>query len=356
MQWLRLSLLRGIGPVQGRRVVQAVGDIEALWSTASGTLPEISGIGEKLLLALQRCRGDAAGAVAAYCRRHDIGVLCPDDAGWPDSLLALDDAPLVLFIRGDAGPLRHERLLAVVGARRASREGRLLARRWCRFSDRGVAIASGMAYGIDAAAHAGTLEGVADRCRAGLGSWLPERTAAAAGGAHHAAGVRHQRIPARDAPRPEFFPRRNRVIAGLAGATLVIEADLRSGSLITARLAADYGRDVLAVPGSVLTGNHDGCHQLIRDGAALAARAEDVMEHMDWTGHDRRGRSYRPSTPEEEKLLQALGRESMHVDMLAESCGLTMSRLSPSCSAWSWRVVERLPGSRYLLAVELRNT
>lgn len=133
MQWLRLSLLRGIGPVQGRRVVQAVGDIEALWSTASGTLPEISGIGEKLLLALQRCRGDAAGAVAAYCRRHDIGVLCPDDAGWPDSLLALDDAPLVLFIRGDAGPLRHERLLAVVGARRASREGRLLARRWCRF-------------------------------------------------------------------------------------------------------------------------------------------------------------------------------------------------------------------------------
>lgn len=357
--WLRLSMLRGVGPVQGRRLVQAIGDIRSLWSAAPETLLEIDGVGEKLLAALQQCEAGPADTIAAYCFQHDIRLTCQDDDCWPDSLRAIEDAPLVLFVRGDPAHLQHDHLLAVVGARRASREGQLLARRWCRyFSERGVAIASGMAYGIDAAAHAGTLEGISPTIAVlgGGPACLSEQQQPQVAAIVRQGCVISEFLPEL-APRPEFFPRRNRIIAGLARATLVIEADLRSGSLITARQAAAYGREVLAVPGSVLAGNHDGCHQLIRDGAALAARAEDVLEHMAWAGNGRRNRSYAPATSEEAELLRILGRESMHVDMLAESCGLTMSRLSPILLRLELDgVVERLPGSRYLLAVELRET
>ena len=215
-----------------------------------------------------------------------------------------------------------------------------------------------MAYGIDAAAHGGALEGPAPTLAilgCGLGC-LSEEQLRQVDAISRQGCVISEFFPEVSA-RPEHFPRRNRIIAALAQATLVMEADLRSGSLITARQAADYGRDVLAVPGSVLASNHAGCHQLIRDGAVLAESAENVLQHMGWHAKAIAGKTYTPNSSEEALVLRLLNRETMHVDALAETCGLTVPELSPILLRFELQgVVERLPGSRYLLAVELRDT
>lgn len=216
-----------------------------------------------------------------------------------------------------------------------------------------------MAYGIDAAAHRGALEGEAATiavlgcglaavneeqqrqidaiCRKGcvVSEFLPEVTA-----------------------RPEHFPRRNRIIAAFSQASLVVEADLRSGSLITARQAIEYARELFAVPGSILAGNHEGCHQLLRDGAVLAVKPEQLLQHMGWqsacSSSNVRKKAYVPATALEAKVLHALALESMHIDSLCETCGLTLPDISPILLALELQgVIERLSGSRYLLSVEL---
>ena len=357
--WLRLAAVRGVGPVLGRKLAQAAGGIEALWTTGAGQLAEMEGIGPQLLKALGQSAPDSTDATMAYCRQHDIQLICPDDSAWPKALNVIADAPLVLFVRGDAEHLNHRRVLAIVGARKASREGRLITRRWSRyFSDRGVAVVSGMAYGIDAAAHGGALEGLSPTLAVlgcGLGC-LSEEQQRQVEAVCRQGCVISEFFPEVSA-RPEFFPRRNRIIAALAQATLVMEADLHSGSLITARQAADYGRDVLAVPGSVLASNHAGCHQLIRDGAELAESAACVLQHMGWLAKSVACKTYAPNSADEVLILQILNRETMHVDALAETCGLTVPELSPILLRFELQgVVERLPGSRYLLVVELRDT
>lgn len=357
--WLRLAMVRGVGPMLGHKLVQAAGNIDELWTSGARELSEIEGVGPQLLNALRQSAPDSAEATMAYCRHHDIQLLCPDDSAWPESLNLIEDAPLVLFIRGDADHLNHRRLLAIVGARKASREGRLITRRWSRyFSDRGVAVVSGMAYGIDAAAHGGALEGLAPTVAIlGCGlACLSEEQQRQVEAISRQGCVISEFFPEVSA-RPEFFPRRNRVIAALAQATLVMEADLRSGSLITARQAADYGRDVLAVPGSVLARNHAGCHQLIRDGAVLAESAENVLQHMGWLTKSVAEKMYTPNSSEEALVLHLLNRETMHVDALAETCGLTVPELSPILLRFELQgVVERLPGSRYLLACNIRES
>lgn len=357
--WLRLAMVRGIGPILGRKLVQAAGNIENLWSTEANDLVEIEGVGSQLLQALRQSVPDSAQTTMDYCRDHDIQLICPDDSVWPESLFDIEDAPLVLFVRGDVAHLNHRRLLAIVGARKASREGCLITRRWSKyFSDRGIAVVSGMAYGIDASAHGGALEGLSPTLAVlGCGlAHLSEEQQRQTEAISRQGCVISEFFP-EVAARPEFFPHRNRIIAALAKATLVMEADLRSGSLITARRAADYGRDVLAVPGSVLANNHAGCHQLIRDGAALAESADCVLQYMDWFAQPAAGKKYTPASSEEALILQLLNSGAMHVDALAESCGLTVPELSPILLRFELQgVVERLPGSRYLLAVELRDT
>jgi len=353
--WLRLSLVRGIGPCIGRQLVSASGSIEAVWNNNPAGRQRIDGVGAKLLQALERSSSEQASCTIRQCEVDSIQLICPDDEVWPDVLSTMDDAPLVLFVKGDLTTLKYPRLLAVVGARKASREGRMLTRRWCRFlSGCGVGIVSGMAYGIDAAAHGGTLEGDAPTI-AVLGSGLaapfsPEQLrqieAVTAQGC-----VISEFLPETEA-RPEHFPRRNRIIAGLTKATLVMEADIKSGSLITARQAADYGREVLAVPGSALAGNHAGCHQLIRDGAALVESAEDIMCTLGWNVDARQKKilSYRPANALEAKIIKALEGEIMHIDALTEHCGLTVPELSPILLALELLgVVESLPGSRYAM-------
>ncbi|MFQ5518444.1 MAG: DNA-processing protein DprA [Mariprofundus sp.] len=361
--WLRLSMLRGVGPLLGRKLVAAAGGIAGLWAMNQETLQEIEGVGPQLLVAFQQREADAEIPIIESCQNQQIGLLCPDDAHWPRTLQYFDDAPLVLFYQGDIASLNTERMLAVVGARRASREGSLITRRWCRYlSDRQTSIVSGMAYGIDAAAHGGALEADSPTIAVlgcGLAS-LSEQQQLQVQAISEQGCVVSEFLPEVTA-RPEYFPRRNRIIAGLSHATLVMEADVRSGSLITAKQALEYGREVFAVPGSVLGGNHAGCHQLIRDGAALIENVDELLQQMGWTIAKKSaitdGKSYQPADADEAKLLQTLAGECMHLDHLAESCGLTVPELSPILLRLELQgVIERLPGSRYLVSVELSET
>lgn len=316
------------------------------------------GAATRALDAARRGDGVEHAATRAWLRKPDRDAIARDLA-WlaidGHQLLTIDSAdfapllrespgtPAGLFVAGDASALWQPQV-AIVGSRNASRSGLANARAFARaLAGAGLAITSGLAEGIDAAAHEAALEvGAATIAVLGTG---PDVVYPA----------RHRELAARIATtgalvsefapgtpgRPENFPRRNRIIAGLALGTLVVEAGLRSGSLITARSASDQGRDVFAIPGSIHHPLARGCHQLIRNGAMLVESAEDIVEALRplaaRLGAELRERleaaapspAARPlRDPEHSRLLAALDHEALGIDALAERTGLGASALS----------------------------
>ena len=234
--------------------------------------------------AFRRAPDDAeASRHAADVERRGVRVITAFDPEYPPLLLEIADPPFVLYASGSLDRLRLP-AVSVVGSREATRYGRDVAQRLGReLSAIGVAVVSGFARGVDAAAHEAALEGPGGTV-AVLGCGidvdyprehrrLRERVAAAA-------GLFLSEHPPGEEPRPQNFPIRNRIIAGLASGVVVVEASKRSGSLITARLAADFGRDVFAVPGSIFSETSVGAHALLRDGAILCRGAEDVLAEL----------------------------------------------------------------------------
>lgn len=229
-----------------------------------------------------------AGCMQQLLARHRLHLITWFDADYPPLLRHVPDPPLALYLRGDREALDAP-CIAVVGARRCSRAGASLAGRLAKeLSAAGVTVVSGLARGIDAAAHRGALHGVVDAAGSGggrtaavLGSGLartyPRTNAPLADAILAAEGVLVSEYPPEMPPARHRFPERNRIISGLSQAVLVVEAGARSGSLITARFALEQGREVLAVPGAVTTGLSAGCHRLLRDGAALVESAGDVL-------------------------------------------------------------------------------
>ena len=287
-------------------------------------------------------------------------MLCPDHEAFPRTLLQFHDAPLALFARGDVFLLNNEHMLAVVGARRASREGKLISQRWSRqFSNQGILVVSGMAYGVDQAAHQGAMDGPTPTIAVlgcGLEALTPAQQNYAKGILKGDGCILSEWLPDVSA-QPGHFPQRNRIISGLCSATLVIEAGIQSGSLITARLAAEQGKEVLAVPGSVLGDLHAGCHQLLRDGAILVESPLDVLRSLGW--HARasgRAVTFTPSSQEEALVVNALEAEILHIDSITERCCLTVPELSPILIGLELAGhIERLPGQRYALTKETKS-
>ena len=355
--WLRLAATPGIGPVNGRLLAAACGGACEIWQRKPAELKCIEGIGEKTIQSLAASPADAPAKLMAQCAALSIDILCLEDERYPTLLRQIDDAPFILFARGQLTALQHPRLLAVVGARKADSEGRLLTRRWCAsLAAQGIGIVSGMAFGIDAAAHGGALDaengGAPTIAVLGCGLAAPfspvQQKQIEAISRH---GCVLSEFQPEEEARPEHFPPRNRIIAGMAAGTLVVQADIRSGSLITARLAGDYGREVLTVPGSTLAGRHAGCHQLLRDGATLVESPDDILMAMGWQGSAGMRRvDHVPANDHEAKIMQALDGEIMHIDALAEHCALTVPELSPILLGLELLgVVDVLPGSRYTL-------
>jgi DNA processing protein len=275
-----------------------------------------------------RSRADAA---IARARQLNIDLIPWSDPSYPVSLAAIVDPPPVVWLRGLRTALDPP-AVAIVGSRAGSPYALEVAERLAAdLSGRGVTIVSGLARGVDSAAHRGALAATGFTV-AVLGSGAdriyPSEHKALAREIAGSGAIVSELVPGTP-PQPQFFPRRNRIISGLVRAVVVIEAGEKSGSLITARLALEQGRDVLAVPGNVLTGRNRGGHALLRDGAKIVESADDILEELG-LGPEPSAASKAGSTASDDPVLRSLPPgESCDLDAIAERSGLTPGRLLP---------------------------
>ncbi|HVW37882.1 MAG TPA: DNA-processing protein DprA [Pirellulales bacterium] len=280
---LLLSLVSGVGPKTRKSLLDHFGSPKAVLAAAPSELRSVQGVGPKLAGAILRARQEIdVAAEIDFCRRNGVSIVAEADPAFPRALREVHDPPGVLFVRGAIQP-SDALAIAIVGSRHATHYGLEQAERLAGSLARaGLTIISGLARGIDAAAHRGALA-AGGRTLAVLGSGVlniypPEHDKLAA--EVIARGAVLGEAPVRSAPTSGAFPQRNRLISGMSLGVIVVEAALQSGALITARHAMEQGREVFAVPGRVDNRMSRGCHRLIRDGAKLVETAEDVLEEL----------------------------------------------------------------------------
>jgi DNA processing protein len=353
-EWtVRLNSAPFVDPERARALLARLGPDglasggDADWAAASGASRETAA----------RWRRDArAFDFAGELRRLEgLGarVVARGRAGYPEPLAAVPDAPLALYVRGR---LEEIPAVAVVGSRAPTAYGRRMARRIAGdLARRGVAVVSGLARGIDAEAHAAALA-AGGTTWAVLGSGLdevypPENRGLAERIAAEGGCVLSE-YPLGTRPHKLAFPRRNRVVAGLSWATLVVEGRLSSGSCVTAARAADYGREVLAVPGPADSPLSEAPHRLLRDGARLAADAGDVLAVLPpgaaLAPAPSPLRGERPDAGEERRIMGLLGGDSLSLDELGRLTGLDTPRLSTIMFGLELKdLVSAVPGQRY---------
>lgn len=342
--WLAINRCPDIGPVTLRKLLERTGgSLSALFEGA-----DTSALSPRATDYLRRPDWGVIDRELTWLESPQCAVLTWDDPGYPALLREIEDSPPVLYAVGAVEWLSRTQV-AVVGSRSPTPSGVENAFALARaLSDAGVTITSGMALGIDGAAHRGALEGGSgtiavagtglDRTYPARHRELAERIAAC--------GVVVSEFPLGTPPLAGHFPRRNRIISGLAYGTLVVEAARRSGSLVTARLAAEQGRDVFAVPGSIHNPRAQGCHALIKQGAKLVETADDILEELgpglaggmeagfeatqiEWPGE--------LATGEEGRVLTSMGFDAASVDTLVARTGLTAERVSSILTALELR-------------------
>lgn len=274
MTWLRLIRSRRVGPTTFHRMVREHGSVQE----ALIALPQIAAAAG--VENYQVCPENVAQSELARGRKAGARLILWGEVDYPCALMDMADAPPVLWAQGDIGLLRRP-MVALVGARNASSLGLRMARSLASgLGGAGQVVVSGLARGIDAAAHEAALDtGTIAVQAGGVDIVYPEENAALAAKIA-TIGCRISEHPLGLAPQARHFPQRNRIVSGLARAVVVVEAALKSGSLITARDAADQGREVMAVPGHPFDARAAGCNMLIRDGATLVRNAQDVLEAL----------------------------------------------------------------------------
>ncbi len=352
VEWVALSLL---GWRQGaqRAIASWLGDPDG--ASQNGAC---SGGLSRVLARISRVQvepGDIAGALRAAetllgSRDPDVAVVCWDGPQYPAALKAIADPPPVLWVRGTLAVLRRP-TVALVGSRAGTPHARALARELgTDLVARGVTVVSGLARGVDGAAHRGALFGQGATV-AILGSGVdtvypPEHSDLAAGIIDQGALV--SELPPGTPPRSAHFPLRNRLISGVAQAVVVVEATERSGSLITARLALEQGREVMAVPGGVVGRRNRGAHALLKDGAKLVEDVDDILEELRIPSVE--GVEAPADDLEDDPLLVQLVRgESYDVDQLVALSGVDSPALLVRLSELEFAGrVERLAGGRFM--------
>jgi len=345
--WIRLTLVSGLGGQTLRRLLGAIGLPSQVLASGIGAVAAEVGatIAQRIFENAHEREVEAALAWAARSGHHVVTLA---DAAYPPRLLEIPDPPSLLYCRGDVALLARPSL-AIVGSRNATPQGLSNAEQFARaFSDAGLAIASGLALGVDAAAHRGGLAGRSSTIAVlgtGVDVAYPARNRAL-----------YDAIAERGAIVSEFalgtpagtshFPRRNRIISGLALGVLVVEAAVDSGSLITAKLAGEQGRDLFAIPGSIHSPLSKGCHALIKQGAKLVESAADVLTELRLDAG--------PATPPsltadaDAGLLRWLGHDPCSIDMLVQRSGLTADEVSAMLLQLELEgQVASLPGGRY---------
>jgi len=352
--WLRLTLTPGLGNGVRRALLREFGLPDAIFAASRARLVGVCGDAAATALL-----DPPHATVADLLERTDLWLrerpgaclISLADPDYPPPLLHLADPPLLLYAQGRR-ELLAQAAVAIVGSRNATAQGARDAAAFAAHLGRaGLCIVSGLASGIDAAAHAGALEAAAatvavlgtgiDRVYPPRHRALSERVARE--------GLLLSELPLGSLPDAHHFPRRNRIIAALARGVLVVEAAPRSGSLITARLAAELGRAVMAVPGSIHSPLSRGCHQLLRDGACLVESAQDVLEELHWAKAAAAAGAAPTPAAAAHPLLAVLGSEPLDLDTLARQTGQDPGSLAAALLELELEQrVARLAGNRYV--------
>ena len=333
--WIRLVLTPGIGIRTAHKMLTAYGLPQNIFMTSYRELQRIVSpqIADAIYAPVPEAVSEQVEKTQKWLEEPGNSILTLSDADYPKLLLEIPDPPLMLYVKG-----RKELLslpsVAIVGSRNATAQGRVDAQEFASsLSASGLTIVSGLALGIDAAAHRGGLQGKGSTIAVvGTGADIvyPSRNRELA---HEIAekGCIISEFPLGTGPLASNFPRRNRVISGLSGGILVVEAAARSGSLITAKTAIDQGRDVFAIPGSIHSPLSRGCHELIRQGAKLVETSQDVLEELKhYNGvHASSGAEIQAeSSSLKEDILSQMGFDPVDADTLCERCEIDAASLN----------------------------
>ncbi|MGC9237160.1 MAG: DNA-processing protein DprA [Thiomonas sp.] len=364
--WLRLMQTPGVGALTARQLLSAFGPPQQIFQTSHGALARVVGatVASALLSEPDSETQDLIARTQEWAAQPGHACLTLDDPGYPQSLLDIADPPPLLYSLGNTALVGAPRLLAMVGARTPTAQGERDAQAFAQaFSEAGVTIVSGFALGIDAAAHRGAL--------AAAGAQAGSTIAVLGTGCDRVYPPRHRDLahavaerglllsefPLGTSPSKGNFPRRNRLISGLSRGVLVVEAATHSGSLITARLAGEQGREVFAMPGSIHNPLAHGCHLLIREGAKLVETAQDVLEEFGWdtplpaaepTPAAAQDTIAGPAEGPDCDILRALGYDIRNFDELSARSGWPADRLGARLLELELQGhVARLPGGRF---------
>jgi len=328
-----LHRIHRLGSVRFGVLERAFPTVEAAWRASESELVD-AGLDAKTAQAIAKARSEIDPA-AEMARLDAAGIraFARSGPGYPSRLREIDDAPPVLYVRGEWAP-EDEWSVAVVGTRRATAYGRQAATELSRgLAANGVTVVSGLARGVDTIAHRTALD-AGGRTVAVLANGLdtiypPENRRLADEIAERGAVISD--YPLGTKPRADFFPRRNRILSGLSLGTLVVEGDYQSGSMITAKFAMEQNREVFAVPGSIFSPQSRGPLSLIKDGATPVATAQEILEALNLTRIGAQldfGRAAPPESPDERALMGALTREPRHIDEVARRTGLAAAIVS----------------------------
>ncbi len=324
--WLGLALTSGLSGKSYRALLTALGGPEQIYAATVSTLK----LHVPVAVAQQISQGIDLSRITPtldWLDNPDNHLITLADADYPQRLLEITDPPPLLYVKGHR-ELLNQPGLAIVGSRNTTPQGALNAENFAHsLANAGLTIVSGLALGVDTAAHNGALKGMASTIAVvgtGLDIIYPARNKALA---HRIVeqGAIISEFPLSTPSIASNFPRRNRIISGMSLGCLVVEAALQSGSLITARLASEQGREVFAIPGSIHSPVARGCHHLIKQGAKLVESAQDILDELRWqtpaTGQQ-------AATAEDDALLTAMGFDPLHLDTLIARSGLTAETLS----------------------------
>jgi len=354
---LRLCMIPGVGPKTRKSLLEQFGTARAVLAAAPSALREVQGVGPKLTRQIVDADSHIdANAEIALCREHGIDILTENDTAYPRALREIHDPPGVLFFRGAFQP-NDALAVGIVGTRHATQYGLRQAERLAGSLARaGFTIISGLARGIDAAAHRAAMEAggrtIAVLASGVMNVYPPEHAQLAEEVAQHGAVVSES--PPHAQPLAGTFPQRNRIISGLSLGVIIVEAAERSGALITARHAMEQGRDVFAVPGNVDSRASRGCHQLIRDGARLIESADDVLEELGplveaaprGDGHVIHHPGELLLNELEQQVLATIGGEATSIDRIVAASGLSVPQVLATLSVLEMRrLIRRLSGT-----------
>ncbi len=353
--WVGFNLVKGIGPVRLKGLIDYFGDIEAAWNAGYPDL-ERSGLGSREINAFQKIRSsDLLERTWHYIQANNITVLTWQDEKYPRLLLEIDHPPPVLYLRGDFRP-EDDPAVSIVGTRRMTEYGKQVATELSQtLAHNGITIVSGLAHGIDAVAHKTALE-CQGRTLAVFGCGIdivypPEHRKLAEEITESGALISD--YPPGTKPEASNFPARNRIISGVSRAVVVIEAGSRSGALITANFAAEQGRDVFAVPGYIYSPASKGTNNLIQQGAIPMLDPQDVLEilNLDMIDQHRSARVELPADATEAKLMELLGREPLHVDEISSEINLPIENVTASLVVMELKGMIKQVGSMHYVAV-----